>query len=362
MQAAVDIFPIRYVCAFGSDLPDGIIPLDSVYAETGTEAPPHERAHASDRATHLALITWEATSNDVVPVARNHAEVVAGGLAVLLEGRFDTGTTFLSAVPPSSFAGIAVSVIPWLLAGGTLMLHHPFEPDALARQLRDGCDAAALPAPVIPRLLDAGLLGSGLRTVLGLWRAPERMSNARTWTMSTTSFVDVACFGEAGVIATRRGPSGKAAALPLGIVTSPRGAPGAILVAELNPTRDGKLAFSGAMVPRQAYPPGAEEAGLSCFKTADGVVDTGYPCRADYDTRTLVVTGPPTGIADVGGYRFALRELQRLITDIDSGGRITALPDAISGHRLAGAARDNSALRTALLELGVNPLVADAFS
>jgi hypothetical protein len=362
MQAAVDAFPIRYVCAFGADLPDGVVSLDPVYAEAGTDVPPNERAHAPDRAAHLALITWEATSDEVVPVARNHAEVVAGGLAVLLEGRFETGTTFLSAVPPSSFAGLAVSIIPWLLSGGTLMLHHPFEPDTLARQLRDGCDAAALPAPVIPRLLDAGLLDAGLRTVLGLWRAPERMNNARTWTMTTTSFVDVACFGETGVIATRRGPNGKAAGLPLGIVTAPRGAPGAILVAELNPTRDHKLAFSGPMVPRQAYPLGAEEAGLPCFKITDGVVDTGFPCRADYDARTLVVTGPPTGVAGVGGYRFALRELQRLIADIDSGGRITALPDAISGHRLAGAASDNSALRTALLELGVNPLVADAFS
>ena len=362
MQAAVDIFPIRYVCAFGSDLPDGVVALDALWKETNPEAPPHERVHAADRAAHLALITWEATSDEVVPVARNHPEMVAGGLAVLLEGRFETGTTFLSAVPPSSFAGLAVSVVPWLLAGGTLMLHHPFDPDALAQQLRDGCDAAALPAPVIPRLLDAGFFDAGLRTVLGLWRAPERMSNARTWTMPTTSFVDVACFGEIGVVATRRGPNGKAAGLPLGIVTAPRGAPGAVLVAELNPTLDHKLAFGGAMVPRQAYPPGAEEAGLPCLRTANGVVDTGYPCRTDYDTRTLVVTGPPTGIAGVGGYRFALRELQRLITDIDSGGRITALPDAISGHRLAGAASDNSALRNALLELGVNPLVADAFS
>jgi hypothetical protein len=73
------------------------------------------------------------------------------------------------------------------------------------------------------------------------------------------------------------------------------------------------------------------------------------------------MTGPPAGIAGVGGYRFALLELQRLITDIDSGGRIAALPDSLSGQRLAGAADDSAALRRALVRRGVNPLVADAF-
>jgi hypothetical protein len=53
--------------------------------------------------------------------------------------------------------------------------------------------------------------------------------------------------------------------------------------------------------------------------------------------------------------------LQRLNTDIDSGGRIAALPDVLSGHRLAGSADDSGALRRALIKLGVNPLVADAF-
>ena len=115
------------------------------------------------------------------------------------------------------------------------------------------------------------------------------------------------------------------------------------------------------MVPRNAYPPGAENTDLPHFKTSDGLVDTGYPCRIDSEARSLILTGPPAGIADVGGYRFALRQLQRLITDIDSGGRIAALPDALSGQRLAGAADDGEALRRALVRLGVNPLVTDAF-
>ncbi|MEA2986782.1 MAG: hypothetical protein QOD94_3036 [Alphaproteobacteria bacterium] len=361
MHAAVDIFPVRYVCAFGSGLPDGVVRLDDLYAEKNPPPPQLDRAHADDRAAHLALITWEATADSLVPVARNHAEIIAGGLAVRLEGRLETGATLLSAVPPSTFAGLAVSVLPWLISGGTLVLHQPFDPETLARQLRDGCDAAILPGPVVPRLLEAGFFASNVRTILGLWRSPERMNTAAAWRQQFTDFVDVACFGETCVIPMRRGASGKPAPLPLGIIAAPRGAPGALVVAELKPTRDRTLALSGPMVPRNAYPTGAESTGLPHFKTSDGLVDTGYPCRIDSETRTVTITGPPAGIAGVGGYRFALRELQRLITDIDSGGRIAALPDSLSGQRLTGAADDSDALRSELVRRGVNPLVADAF-
>lgn len=361
MQTAADVFPIRYVCAFGAGLPDGVVALDDLYADEKAQRPQLDRARADNRAAHLALITWEASADSLAPVARNHAEIIAGGLAVLLEGRFESGATFLSAVPPSSFAGLAVSVLPWLITGGTLVLHQPFDPETLARQLREGCDAAILPAPVVPRLVDAGLFASNVRTVMGLWRSPERMNSAPAWRQQLTAFIDIACFGETCVVASRRGATGRPAPLPLGIVTAPRGAPGAVLVAELIPTRNQSLALRGPMVPRHAYPPGTEHGGVADFKTADGVVDTGYPCRADPETQTLMLTGPPDGIAGVGGYRFALSELQRLITDIDSGGRIAALPDPFSGYRLAGAADDRGALRRALIKLGVNPLVADAF-
>lgn len=361
-QVAADVFPIRYVCAFGRNLPDGVVPLDDLYAEENPGPLPRlDFERAGNPAAHLALITWDVVTDSLVPVARNHGEIVAGGLAVLLEGRFEPDAAFVSAIPPSSFAGVVMTLMPWLLTGGTLMLHQPFDPETLAQQLAGGCAAAILPAPVAPSLSDAKFFGAHVRMVMGLWRSPERMGNALGWREKFTGFIDVVAFGETCVIATRRGPSGKPAAIPFGSITAPRGAPGAILVAELIRTPARTIALRGPMVPRHAFPAGAERGTLPYFKTAEGVVDTGYPCRLDDDTGTFVVTGPPAGIAGVGGYRFALRQLQKLITNIDSGGRIAALPDSLSGHRLAGLAADSPALRQALIRLGVNPLVADAF-
>ena len=361
MQAAVEIFPIRYVAAFGSELPDGVVALDDLFDVEKPQPPELDRARAGNRAAHLAVITWETTADSLVPVARSHAEIIGGGLAVLLEGRFENGATFLSTLPSSSFAGLAVTVLPWLISGSTLMLHHSFDPETLAQQLREGCDAAILPAPVVPRLADAGLLANA-RTVIGFWRAPEHMNNAPVWRENSTSFLDVACFGETCIVPARRGESGKPAPIPLGIVTAPREGAGAVLVAEATYSGNRSLALSGPMVPRHAYPPGAERTNFPHYKTVSGVVDTGYPCRVDEETQTLILTGPPAGIAEVGGYRFGLQQLQRLVSNIDSAGHITALPDPLSGHRLAGVADDKTALHRALIKQSVNPLVADAFA
>jgi hypothetical protein len=361
MQAAAEIFPIRYVAAFGSGLPDGVVALDDLFEVEKPRPPELERARAANRAAHLAVITWETTADSFVPVARNHAEIIGGGLAVLLEGSFENGATFLSTLPPSSFAGLAVTVLPWLISGSTLMLHHSFDPETLALQLCEGCDAAVLPAPVVPSLADAGLLANA-RTVIGFWRAPEQMQNASAWHQNATRLLDVACFGETCIVPTLRGENGRPAPIPFGIVTAPREGTGAVLVAEATYSGNQSLALSGPMVPRHAYPPGAERTNLAHYDTVGGVVDTGYPCRIDEATQTLIVMGPPEGVAEVGGYRFGLQQLQRLVSNIDSGGHITALPDPFSGLRLVGVADDKTALHRALIKHSVNPLLAEAFA
>ena len=91
------------------------------------------------------------------------------------------------------------------------------------------------------------------------------------------------------------------------------------------------------------------------------MVDTGYTCRVDSVTKAMVVTGPPSGIVSIGGYRFPLRELQDIAGRVDSRSTLAALPDSLVGHRLIGNAPDRDAIQTTLNELGLNPLVAAAF-
>src|SRR6185437_6155510 len=81
MRIASELFSIRYVCGFGSNLPDGVVPFDELLtAETRDPLPPLDRERLNNAAAHVGLITFEVGSNGIVPVARNHLEMIAGGI------------------------------------------------------------------------------------------------------------------------------------------------------------------------------------------------------------------------------------------------------------------------------------------
>jgi hypothetical protein len=176
------------------------------------------------------------------------------------------------------------------------------------------------------------------------------------------ALVDVAAFGETGLYAARRGACGTPAPVRLGPVIAPRDSVEGVTVAQLARTDAGTVALGGPMVPRFAFPPGAERAGLPAFKPSpSGLVDTEYPCRIDTLTDRIVVTGPPSGIVSVGGYRNRMRDLQETVAEIDPGATLAALAEPVLGHRLVGDAPDDGTLGARLAELGLNPLVVGAF-
>ena len=118
---------------------------------------------------------------------------------------------------------------------------------------------------------------------------------------------------------------------------APRGSANAVPIAEIARTAAGTLALRGPMVPRHAFPPGAERWARRTSRPTPKASSTRfYPCRIDRMTGTVTVTGPPPGIVSVGGYRFVLSELEDLVRRADGGAFVTALPDALAGHRLAG--------------------------
>jgi len=366
MNVAAEIFPIRYVCGFGRGAPDGIIPLDDLYTAQRLDPLPSlaaERAGEPGPGAHLAVISWDLTAEGLVPVARNHAELIAGGLGVLLESRMTQDAVILSTMMTSSFAGLAVAVVPWLLSAGSLALHQPFDAEAFMIQRQTvGPDTVIVPGPVIGPLAESGHLGAdhGLKSLIGVWRAPERLMHAPAWHDTRVRMTDVPVFGETGLIAACRSQSGKPAAIPLGLVFAPRAPKGTVVVADIAATPAGTVALRGPMVPRVAFPPGAERGSLPYFKAAaSGFVDTGFTCVAEGPV--MGVSGAPPGIVGIGGYRFVAKDLQALVGRAGNG-TLAILPDALTGHRLAGTAGEGQAGRAALAALGSNPLLVGAFS
>ena len=365
LHLAAEIFSVRYVCAFGPNLPDGVVPFDDLMVTaTSDPAALHDRERQSDASLHVAAITFDTCEDGIVAVARTHAELLAGGLAALLESHLPPEANILSAFAPASFAGMSLTLLPWLLSSGTLALHHPFDPDTLTRQRADyRCRAIIVPAAVAFTLPETGILAGEERiSVIAVWRSPEQLAASPAWLNANSEFVDVSIFGETAIVPGRRGRDGKPSRFVLGRLSVPRETTNGLAVAELAQTEIGTLAVRGSMVPNHAFPPGIEHSGLPHFKVGpNALVDTGHCCRIDSATQEIIITSAPAGIASVSGYRFPVRRLQEAVGRIDGDASLAALPDPLIGQRLIGDASNRAAMQTALGAAGANPIVVAAF-
>jgi hypothetical protein len=359
MNAAVEAFSIRHVCGFGNDLPEGMASLDEVMAHGSAAATP-----ATQDGRRAAIISFDITADGFRAVPRTHLNLIAGGLAIFLESGVPQGATILSAFAPSSFAGLTSSLVIWLLSGGALILHHPFDADVLEQQIGEqACDVVVAPALLVLRLAEAGMLSRTpvLRQVIGLWRAPEQVASSPVWPSEQAALTDVYLFGEAGLFGARRADDGAPVPISPGPHTAPRDADEASITGDILLTPKGTLALRGPMIPVAAYAPSAPLGNSPIAQPPLDHVDTGYAARLDRTTGAICITAPPSGIMAVGGYRFLAHDLQEWAKRLGQGALLTALPDRLSGHRLAGRAEDNVRAREALLGLGLNPLMAEAF-
>jgi len=354
LEVAAELFPIRAVCGFNCAGDDGIVPLDDLL--DGPDEHPDSILFQDTDSAPLALVTFEVTTGGIVPVARDATQLLAGGRLIRQRGTIAPSAVILSMLPAMSYAGLSAALVPWLLSGGTLVLHHPFDPDALRTQIEcERADVLVVPDAMLPGLSTSGWLEPlSLQSVVAVWRAPERLAAAAQWTNLDVTLMDVAAFGETALLAARRPPGGRTLPWPLGPVAIGSGGDPS---ADVALTPGGTLGVSGALAASPYRPYGDDEPADA--STAGGHVDTRYPCRLAGNT--LVVTAPPADIVAVGGYRFAMHDLQHMVRGLDAHGVLAALPHAVCGHRLAGHATDPVTMRNMLETMGINPLLTAAF-
>ncbi|MBN8957578.1 MAG: acyl--CoA ligase [Rhizobiales bacterium] len=345
LQIAADTFSVRYVCGFGT-ASDGVVPLDDIFSQADEESEDAENSSSQDAA--IAVVTFDTATGSAA--ARGHTALLVGGLTTVLEADLSRNARIINTMLPSSFATLATAVVPWILTGGTLALHHPFDPAALAEQIREGADAVVVPAPLVAQFgspFDAARL-------IAIWRDPQRCAQDAP-SPHGAALVDVLAFGEAGIIAARRSEDGRPARFASGPRYAPHGASDAPMVLQITRTARGTLALSGPMLPVPL-----PETGVDPTENA-GPQDTGYPCHIDPANGALTITGTPAGVVNVGGYCFVMSALHETMARVDAGSMLAALPDPLAGQKLAGAVGDPAAMRHALAVLGVNPLIANAF-
>ncbi len=355
---AADVFAIRYVCCFGRNVPDGTIPLAGLLAsDPYPESLPAER----DRTflARAAIATFDVSPHGIAALARSQPQLIAGGQALVSEAGLQPRERIVAGCSANSLAGLTSALLPWLLTGGTLTLHHPFDEQTFADQC-SGASTAIVPGGLLPRLEEAALLaGPGLRRVIALWRAPERAVLAGTWARSGVRLTDALAFGETAVLCAARTPSGRPTDIPFGRVTATDRPGESLVVAETTVTDAGTLAIRGPGTPAAPFPSHTRTPASGA--DAGGFADTGYPCRLDRERARIALTGPPAGLVTVGSYRFRQDDLQSIAASLGDA-VLAALPDALSGHRLAGQAADGASAQRSLAAQGFNPLISGAFA
>ena len=353
-EIAAEMFSIRHVFAFGTELPDGVTPLDDVFAAEAAAF--HDPLDIAP--DNIAVVTFDVSPSGTLACARSHRALVACGLGPVMEADLRDDAAILSPYAPASLAGLALATLPWLLTGGTLHLHQPFDGESLAAQVAgQSFDLIVLPGPIASRVADAGVLQghAGLKAIALAWRAPESIAGGISPRLFGVPLIDVRLFGEAGLVATRRQLESRPAPFLAGIIAP---AFPECEIGEVLRTANGTVGLRGAMLAQAPYPTGAGHASAPA-PDAERIVDTGFPCLIERDT--LIVTGPPQGLVSLGGYRFALKDLQDRLNRIERGCTLAALPNALIGYRLAGESADRSTMRRSLTEFGANPLIVRAF-
>jgi acyl-CoA synthetase (AMP-forming)/AMP-acid ligase II len=105
-------------------------------------------------ADEVFTVCWTSgTESSPKGVPRNHNEWLAISRIVVVANEVGDGAHILNPFPMVNMAGFAASFYPWLLSGGVLVQHHPFDLNLFIQQIRDENITSTSAPPAVLNLL-----------------------------------------------------------------------------------------------------------------------------------------------------------------------------------------------------------------
>lgn len=141
-----------------ADWPDGVHGLQPLLDTTPALDADALRAHARaiGLTAHDVLTVCWTSGTEAQPkgVPRNHNEWLIVGRSVIDAGELRDRARLLIPFPVVNMAGLSTGLAAWLMVGGTLHHHHPFDVDVFIGQLRrDAMDYTVVAPAVLAMLL-----------------------------------------------------------------------------------------------------------------------------------------------------------------------------------------------------------------
>lgn len=269
-RVAARYFGLRYLAAFGPDVPDGVINLDAMVVEQSRGRP----------APGPGGVVTFAGGDPTRPMHRSVEALAAAIAAHCVAARMAPGDRLLTLLPGSDLRGLVTGLGTALMAGAT------FEPLPMFAAARFA-EALARPGTthlVVPAALEANLAASRLPATLAsivlAHRAPSRLPPQRLPARARgTTVIDVVAFEETALLTGAR-PDGDVA---LALAAPERVNPLSTLM-NLRRDPEGALAFRG-----RACHAGALQRGIPQLDFPDDWLSSPFRSLVEGDRATEIV-------------------------------------------------------------------------
>jgi non-ribosomal peptide synthetase component E (peptide arylation enzyme) len=369
-EVAAKHMSIRYVFAFGDDLPDGIIPINDWLdipelnendADTGTGAAP-------DISNRTAIMTWAVCEQGPYPVPRTHGELMA--LAHLFSAQFklNSSDVVLNTYPFTGIAALASQLVAPLLAGCEVVQHLPFDFEIFVQQLKDHeVTCTAVPAPVITALEERHNLRSDVLHLSRLgcvWPSPHAVQAGPGLFETPMPIFDMYNFGELALMVRERSSDTDPSLLPLGKIYAPDSDEGDEPILETrvhgSVTQEnnqqvlkGTLFVRGAIVPSGPFIVEDLDGESVLQPDSHGYLDTGIGCVVGNTREGYFRCEKSEDLIYHGGAIIAAGELDELYAEFDEflDAAAFVLDDAVIGERIFAAVVPRPELSPSLLRL-----------
>jgi len=140
------------VICLGASAPAGALSLDELIAKTSNQ-PLAPLAPAQDAAEVLTICWTSGTEAAPKGVPRHHDHWQVNGLAMIEAAGLSPGDRILNPFPLINIASFGGMVMPWLMLGGCLVQHHPFDLAIFLQQLQDQRIAYTVAPPAVLMML-----------------------------------------------------------------------------------------------------------------------------------------------------------------------------------------------------------------
>lgn len=342
---------------FGPGAPPDAVDLSTAAGDA--DALTRHRAANPVNADDVFTICWTSGTTGVpkgVPRSHNHWIGIAPGTYVT--ARLQDGDVMLNPFPLINMASIGGITMSWLRIAGTMVLHHPFDPQIYLAQIATERPSFTIAPPAVLNMLlqNEALLAtvdlSSLRTI-GSGSAPLAPAMVQGF-QERLGLPVINIFGSNEGMTLITGPDDvpdpmeRASYFPNGLDLTPyfADAPQRIMESRLAPPQGG-AAFTDAGVPGELQIRGpavfegywkAPDQTAAAF-TEDGWFKTGDLFEIAQDGRFLKFTGRCKDLIIRGGVNISPEEIDQLL-----GGHpllteacVFALPDPVMGERIGVA-------------------------